>query len=192
MRDKEVIQDYRFMPEPDLPALRLSSNCSDCDASALQQYAQICINCALKNNLKDQILTPKLRQSLVFEHQLTLTEATVLVRWPQLLHLFLTSFHQFTRPDQRISNLVIVRKSYENTIRRELVFWLMKMTHFQTDDHQHFRLVKEFCNQTFYFPLYLSTRSNGDLPKISDSQNLTALVTTTHYRNFTNELFKTK
>ena len=70
MRDKEAKQDYRFMPEPNLPPLRVSENEISRARESLPQ------------------LPAKTREFLVAKYKLSHVSAAQLVAWPRLLQYY--------------------------------------------------------------------------------------------------------
>lgn len=70
MRDKEVLQDYRFMPEPNLPPLRLNMKNSNDDSE------RVCVE-ELQNQLPE--LPQQTREFLMEKHQLNEVTAIILV-----------------------------------------------------------------------------------------------------------------
>ena len=70
MRDKEAKQDYRFMPEPNLPPLRVSENEILRARESLPQ------------------LPAKTREFLVAKYKLSHVSAAQLVAWPRLLQYY--------------------------------------------------------------------------------------------------------
>ncbi|KAG5887406.1 hypothetical protein JTB14_024605 [Gonioctena quinquepunctata] len=77
MRDKEVQQDYRYMPEPNLPPLHIA-------------MGPIEIGCVNANKLKESIpeLPEETRQKLRNECNLTLEQSIILVNDNPLLNIF--------------------------------------------------------------------------------------------------------
>ena len=77
-------QDYRFMPEPNLPPLRLVDQ-ADMDSGPVHT-----VNIApLRRSLPE--LPTVTRQRLCAEHGLTPERACSLVNWPESLRIFLVS-----------------------------------------------------------------------------------------------------
>lgn len=71
MRDKEVLQDYRYMPEPNLPPLRIfDSNDRNCDP-----------NCVYIDLIQHQLqsLPNDVRNNLMEKYGLTLEQAAIIV-----------------------------------------------------------------------------------------------------------------
>lgn len=97
MRDKEVVQDYRFMPEPNLPPLHL--NLSD-------QISEDFINvCALKREIP--ALPEDTRQLLVHERNLTQEIAIILVVNIHLIILSKLKFSILFLSERRDSSQVL-------------------------------------------------------------------------------------
>jgi aspartyl-tRNA(Asn)/glutamyl-tRNA(Gln) amidotransferase subunit B len=98
MRDKEVVQDYRFMPEPNLPPLHLNLK-SEADDDLVSVPA-------IQKSLPP--LPHQLRESLMTEHNLPQEMAIILVNDPILLRYFnevITS--KPSRPTKVVSNLLV-------------------------------------------------------------------------------------
>lgn len=98
MRDKEVVQDYRYMPEPNLPPLR--------------------VNLKTKNDTQDVISVPLIqdqipelpedtRKRLVQEFQLRPEAAIQLVNEPILLEYFLEISANKERNPTKVANLLL-------------------------------------------------------------------------------------
>ena len=85
MRDKEVKQDYRFMPEPNLPPLRLDLNFGG------KPETEINPNILNVKHYQDNLpeLPEKTRQKVVDEFGLGFELVVRLVNEPELLELFL-------------------------------------------------------------------------------------------------------
>jgi len=96
MRDKEAKQDYRFMPEPNLPPLRLrdssletpssSSSPSSTPTSSSPTSPHVLDIAPLRASLP--ALPAAVRASLESEHGLAPTIAARLVAWPELLEYY--------------------------------------------------------------------------------------------------------
>ncbi|KAM3963362.1 glutamyl-tRNA(Gln) amidotransferase subunit B, mitochondrial [Aphomia sociella] len=98
MRDKEVVQDYRYMPEPNLPPLR--------------------VNLKTKNDSLDVISVPLIqdqipelpedsRKRLIQEYQLRPEPAIQLVNEPVLLEYFLDITSNKDRNPSKVANLLL-------------------------------------------------------------------------------------
>ncbi|VDL92056.1 unnamed protein product [Schistocephalus solidus] len=146
MRDKEVVQDYRFLPEPDLPPLRLLASCEACqqledvsayiDPKALEgitnqelRHCQPCIQClAIQHKLKPSPWTVPLpgeiRRRLVLHDQLHLERAAVLVSNPILRRLYETSV-DLTIVDQPATGLLrgLDAEAVLCKVRQETAYW---------------------------------------------------------------------
>ena len=131
MRDKEVFQDYRFLPEPNLPPLRLIESCGACSSQSLPHKPQqaVCIGCVQRQHYADLVQLPNhLRRNLVFKHGLPLERASHLVDEPQLRSLYLLTSEVILSRLPRIEKEVLeVRQiSIENLkafVYREVAFW---------------------------------------------------------------------
>uniref|UniRef100_T1J1Q9 Glutamyl-tRNA(Gln) amidotransferase subunit B, mitochondrial n=1 Tax=Strigamia maritima TaxID=126957 RepID=T1J1Q9_STRMM len=98
MRDKETLQDYRFMPEPNLPPLRLSEHldCSDGSVSIPLIASQM-------PPLPDQV-----RSRVVEKYKIPLYMARILVREGQLMDYFEGIIGVNPRPDPtKVFNLLL-------------------------------------------------------------------------------------
>ena len=97
MREKEAGgQDYRFMPEPNLPPLRLS------DGPAPDPH-QLDIS-PLRERLPE--LPAALRARLVTQHGLTALLAAQLVQWPNLLQYFLACSACSPANSSQVANII--------------------------------------------------------------------------------------
>lgn len=98
MRDKEVVQDYRFMPEPNLPPLHLNLN---------EKISKELINvCVIKNNLP--VLPQQLRDELVSEKKLSQETSVILVNEQILLkHFNLIIEENPKRTPKTVANVLI-------------------------------------------------------------------------------------
>ena len=99
MRDKEVVQDYRFMPEPNLPPLHLNLD-SEVDVDDL-----VNVTCIQKNLPP---LPQQLREKLVSDMELSQEAAIILVNEQTLLKHFddITKANP-TRGSQTVANILI-------------------------------------------------------------------------------------
>ena len=82
MRDKEAKQDYRFMPEPNLPPLRLRDSSTSTPSTSTTSPHVLDI-APLRASLP--ALPAATRAALESEHGLAPTIAARLVAWPELL-----------------------------------------------------------------------------------------------------------
>ncbi|XP_065359999.1 glutamyl-tRNA(Gln) amidotransferase subunit B, mitochondrial [Calliphora vicina] len=103
MRDKEVLQDYRFMPEPNLPPLILDmlDEKSDCnDPSSLVSVS------AVAKELPE--LPEETRKRLVEEYKLNQEVAIILVNEPILLEHFMNIIKNLPAiPKKLVTNFLI-------------------------------------------------------------------------------------
>ncbi|XP_061504215.1 glutamyl-tRNA(Gln) amidotransferase subunit B, mitochondrial [Anopheles gambiae] len=105
MRDKEVVQDYRFMPEPNLPPLHLklsedSAESPDADAVGLIDVPK------LHQTLPE--LPEQTRQTIIQRHQLTSTIAITLVNDVTLYEHFRSIIDESaTRSPKLVANFLI-------------------------------------------------------------------------------------
>ena len=88
MRDKEAKQDYRFMPEPNLPPLRLSE----------ENIEQLRVNLPA--------LPAQLRARLTSELGLSVLTASQLVAWPSLLEYFNLCCHSGPVSHKEVASLI--------------------------------------------------------------------------------------
>ncbi|XP_059060760.1 glutamyl-tRNA(Gln) amidotransferase subunit B, mitochondrial [Achroia grisella] len=98
MRDKEVVQDYRYMPEPNLPPLRVNLK--------TKSDTQDVISVPL---IQDQIpeLPEDTRRCLIQEYQIRPESAIQLVNEPILLKYFLDITSNKERNPTKVANLLL-------------------------------------------------------------------------------------
>ncbi|KAG0726931.1 Glutamyl-tRNA(Gln) amidotransferase subunit B, mitochondrial [Chionoecetes opilio] len=100
MRDKEVLQDYRFMPEPNLPPLRLyDSSEPSCDMQGSLDIHDI------RSSVPE--LPEAVRQRLVRDYKLSLETAITFVNEDDLLAYFLAVMSDRRRDPRLASNLLL-------------------------------------------------------------------------------------
>nr|XP_023028739.1 glutamyl-tRNA(Gln) amidotransferase subunit B, mitochondrial [Leptinotarsa decemlineata] len=106
MRDKEVLQDYRYMPEPNLPPLHIA-------------MGPIEIGCVNADKLKETIpeLPAETRQKLRNEGGLTMEQSMILVNDDPLLKIF----------QKIVSSRTVNQKSLANFLINDLNMLLNKM-----------------------------------------------------------------
>ena len=97
MRDKEAKQDYRFMPEPNLPPLRLIES-EDGERDDLVSVAR------LRSALPE--LPAQTRARLEAEHGLDCLSSARLVEWPSLLEYYELCVLHSPRSARELSHLV--------------------------------------------------------------------------------------
>ncbi|XP_013111810.1 glutamyl-tRNA(Gln) amidotransferase subunit B, mitochondrial [Stomoxys calcitrans] len=103
MRDKEVVQDYRFMPEPNLPPLRL--NMLDDGTDDEDPYSLVSVP-TLAKDLPE--LPEETRVYLVEHYKLNQEVAIILVNEPILLDHFLKIIKQLPAiPTKTITNFLL-------------------------------------------------------------------------------------
>lgn len=98
MRDKEVVQDYRFMPEPNLPPLHL--NLSEQESDSLVNVL------AIEKNLP--ALPQQLRTNLINEKQLS-QEASIILVNEQILLKYFTEItdESYKRSPKLVANILM-------------------------------------------------------------------------------------
>ncbi|KPJ05747.1 Aspartyl/glutamyl-tRNA(Asn/Gln) amidotransferase subunit B [Papilio xuthus] len=98
MRDKEVVQDYRYMPEPNLPPLRVNLH--------TKEDTQDVISVPL---IKETIpeLPEDSRRKLIEEYDLREISAIQLVNEPALLNYFYELVSDVTRNPTKVANLLL-------------------------------------------------------------------------------------
>lgn len=97
MRDKEVVQDYRFMPEPNLPPLHL-------DMTGTTQVERVNVP-RLKDNLPK--LPQQIREYLTKEKQLSEAVTVVLVNDQTLMKYFNKISENFNVSPKIIANILV-------------------------------------------------------------------------------------
>jgi len=104
MRDKEVKEDYRFMPEPNLPPLRVGVSKED------HQGAMLCVD---DLQLRIPELPEESRAILLEEHHLSLEHTIQLVNDDGLLKYFWEVMgEKSTREGQLVANLLLMDFSH--------------------------------------------------------------------------------
>ncbi|XP_004533639.1 glutamyl-tRNA(Gln) amidotransferase subunit B, mitochondrial [Ceratitis capitata] len=102
MRDKEVLQDYRFMPEPNLPPLRLNLS-SSADSSTSSDIISVA---SITKDIPE--LPEDTRSNLIKTYQLNQDVAVILVNEPVLLEYFLNVIeHIPSIPAKLVTNFLI-------------------------------------------------------------------------------------
>lgn len=145
MRDKEVVQDYRFLPEPNLPPLRLLESCKKCSQTEYSQLKTICIGCIREQHKVDLANLPiELRKELVFQHNLPLERAGCLIDHPPLLSLYiLTSKLAIDQTDSIKSEILAVqnikKEDYPFLVYRETSYWCTGLLYSNLCDKLEFR-----------------------------------------------------
>ena len=81
MRDKEVVQDYRFMPEPNIPPILV------CDDNHSNKHNLININ-AMKEKITSKQMPNQLRDELLNNYKLNLSQIFVLMNDNDMSSLF--------------------------------------------------------------------------------------------------------
>ncbi|CAH8494694.1 unnamed protein product [Dicrocoelium dendriticum] len=140
MRDKQSALDYRYLPEPNLPPLRLASFCLSCrnevdstDSSGGSErgipnpYTPFCLHCARKRYIQHVEtngmgeLPNATRQRLSLDYSLPWHQVCVLVENPSLRRLFDTCRELMTGPQY-------TRSSSTNACQ-ELGYWISGQLH---------------------------------------------------------------
>lgn len=100
MRDKDTIHDYRFMPEPNLPPLRLhdSSEGGDFAGASLDIFH-------VRRSMEE--LPEETRQKLMSDYGISLENSIVLVNDDGLLNYFMAVMSVGNRNSQIVCNLLI-------------------------------------------------------------------------------------
>ncbi|CAB3231643.1 unnamed protein product [Arctia plantaginis] len=98
MRDKEVVQDYRYMPEPNLPPLRVNLTTKD-------DHNDILSVLLIQDKLP--VLPEESRKQLIQEFQLRPETAIQLVNEPVLLEYFQKLTTDNKRSSNKVANLLI-------------------------------------------------------------------------------------
>ncbi|GAA42391.2 probable glutamyl-tRNA(gln) amidotransferase subunit B mitochondrial [Clonorchis sinensis] len=136
MRDKEVIQDYRYLPEPNLPLLRLRSKCDRCSSEvhvALHNSsdATLCLGCQVQQfrsilqSTKHSELPNASRRRLLLDYSLSPDRATVLVENPVYLELYESclSILLSSEASDRMPSVATTK------IYHELAYWICGTLH---------------------------------------------------------------
>ncbi|KAJ0174114.1 hypothetical protein K1T71_010260 [Dendrolimus kikuchii] len=97
MRDKEVVQDYRYMPEPNLPPLRLN-------LKTREDHNDVISVPVIRDNIPE--LPQESRRRLINEYQLRPEAAIQLVNEPILLDYFQELTNKERSPN-KIANLLL-------------------------------------------------------------------------------------
>lgn len=101
MRDKEAKQDYRFMPEPNLPPLRL------CDSDAASSTSPYMVDIApLRMALPE--LPSETRKRLENEEGLSPSIANRLVAWPELLSFYSKCTEAEPKSRKEVADLILI------------------------------------------------------------------------------------
>ena len=101
MRDKEAKQDYRFMPEPNLPPLRL------CDSDAAPSTSPYMVDIApLRMALPE--LPSETRKRLENEEGLSPSIANRLVAWPELLSFYSKCTEAEPKSRKEVADLILI------------------------------------------------------------------------------------
>lgn len=99
MRDKEIVQDYRFMPEPNLPPLHLNLR-----SELSEQLINVSV---IEKNLP--VLPEQIRKNLVTEKQLSQETAIRLMNNKFLLEHFISITEaDKTRTPKNVANILII------------------------------------------------------------------------------------
>lgn len=128
-RDKEVVQDYRFLPEPNLPPLRLLESCQDCSQSKHSKLKTVCIGCVREQHKADFAQLPnKLREKLVFQHGLPLERAGSLIDNPRLLSLYFSAAKLVIDGGESVKKDILAAQNnnesdFQSLVYRETSFW---------------------------------------------------------------------
>ncbi|CAH0713343.1 unnamed protein product, partial [Brenthis ino] len=98
MRDKEVVQDYRYMPEPNLPPLRVNLKTKDDSEDVISVPL-----------IKEQIpeLPEESRIKLINQYELRPEMAVQLVNEPVLLDIFTNITVEKSRNPTKVANLLL-------------------------------------------------------------------------------------
>ncbi|KAM7537204.1 hypothetical protein Aperf_G00000077717 [Anoplocephala perfoliata] len=129
MRDKEVVQDYRFLPEPNLPPLRLLESCQNCSQMKHSKLKTVCISCVREQHKADFAQLPnKLREKLVFQHGLPLERAGSLIDNPRLLSLYFSTAKLTMDGDESVKKDILAvqdinENDFHSLVYRETSFW---------------------------------------------------------------------
>jgi len=161
MRDKEAKQDYRFMPEPNLPPLRL------CDDNSEQQDM---INISpIRSSMPE--LPAQVRARLCEQYGLSLGAASQLVEWPHLLEYFLQCV-TFSPTSYKEVSVLVSSTVQENSIQAGLPALEINLKPASLVEVSNLRQAKEISyvamQEVIEMVLKGDTREVGDIVKEED------------------------
>ena len=110
MRDKEAKQDYRFMPEPNLPPLRL------CDTADTEESDRVNIH-TIRSRMPE--LPFEIRAKLRERFDLSLLAASQLLEWPELSAYFFECVKYNPSSFKEVFNIVF-SVVQENSLKNEV------------------------------------------------------------------------
>uniref|UniRef100_A0A094ZNM2 MOB kinase activator-like 4 n=1 Tax=Schistosoma haematobium TaxID=6185 RepID=A0A094ZNM2_SCHHA len=136
MRDKELAQDYRYIPEPNLPSIKILSNCLLCSSQSSSASSsessislsnnQICIQCIKQKYHLDSInsimnLPQYKKQLFLIEYGLSLNRVIVLIDNNELCKLYELTLNYLMKNHLNINH----NEQFNISIyAKELCYWI--------------------------------------------------------------------
>ncbi|CAH8540218.1 unnamed protein product [Schistosoma haematobium] len=154
MRNKELAQDYRYIPEPNLPSIKILSNCSLCSSQSSSASSsessislsnnQICIQCIKQKYHLDSInsimnLPQYKKQLFLIEYGLSLNRVIVLIDNNELCKLYELTLNYLMKNHLNINH----NEQFNISIyAKELCYWITGYLNYSSKDKALKRLPK--------------------------------------------------